>query len=88
MYAARYAAENPDKPAIVMATSGEVVTFGQYEAASNRMAHLLMRRDPLRGAVHLSVPAVAGHTIMGILAGASWRLGRRFFTTSQKPRGV
>jgi long-chain acyl-CoA synthetase len=40
MYAARHAAEDPDKPAIVMAGSGEVVTFGEYEAASNRMAHL------------------------------------------------
>src|SRR5450759_3471691 len=40
MYAARYAADDPHKPAIVMATSGEVITFGEYEAASNRMAHL------------------------------------------------
>ncbi len=40
MYAARYAAEQPDQPALIMATSGDVVTFGEYEAASNRMAHL------------------------------------------------
>ena len=40
MYAAQYAAVDPHKPAIVMATSGEVITFGEYEAASNRMAHL------------------------------------------------
>jgi long-chain acyl-CoA synthetase len=40
MYAARYAVDDPHKPAIVMATSGEVITFGEYEAASNRMAHL------------------------------------------------
>ena len=40
MYAARYAAEHPDRPALIMATSGDVVTFAEYEAAANRMAHL------------------------------------------------
>jgi squalene synthase HpnC len=55
---------------------------------AHRLTRLLRQRDPLRGAVHLSAPAVAGHTIMGILAGASRRLGRRWSTTSQKPRGV
>jgi len=41
MYATKYAAEHPDQPALIMATSGEVVTFGEYEAAANRVAHLL-----------------------------------------------
>ena len=40
MYAASHAAEHPDQPALIMATSGHVVTFGEYEAAANRMAHL------------------------------------------------
>ena len=40
MYAASHAAEHPDQPALIMATSGQVVTFGEYEAAANRMAHL------------------------------------------------
>jgi squalene synthase HpnC len=55
---------------------------------AHRLTHLLMTRDPLRGAVHLSAPVVAGHTILGILGGASRRLGRRLSATSQKPRGV
>jgi long-chain acyl-CoA synthetase len=41
MYAAKSAAEYPGRPAIVMAESGETLTFAAYEAASNRMAHLL-----------------------------------------------
>jgi acyl-CoA synthetase (AMP-forming)/AMP-acid ligase II len=41
MYAARHVEENPDKPAIVMAGSGEVVTFAEYEATANRFAHFL-----------------------------------------------
>jgi len=42
MYAAKHAADHPDQPALIMATSGEVVTFGAYEAAANRVAHLLL----------------------------------------------
>jgi long-chain acyl-CoA synthetase len=53
MYAARYAAEHPDKPAVVMATSGEVVTFREYEAASNRMAQLY-REQGLRRLDHVA----------------------------------
>jgi long-chain acyl-CoA synthetase len=40
MYAGDHAKARPDDPAIVMANSGEVLTFAQYEAAANRMAHL------------------------------------------------
>ncbi len=50
MYAAEYAKSHPEKPAIVMAASGEVVTFGQYEACANRVAHMLrgagLQRQP------------------------------------------
>ena len=50
MYAGEHAKARPDDPLIVMATSGEVVTYAEFEAASNRMAHLyrdlgLQRRD-------------------------------------------
>jgi long-chain acyl-CoA synthetase len=38
MYAAEHASARPDDPAIVMATSGETLTFAEYEAAANRMA--------------------------------------------------
>lgn len=40
MYAGEHAKKHPDQPAIIMATSGEMVTFGEFEARSNRMAHL------------------------------------------------
>ena len=54
MYAAEHAKAQPDKPAIVMATSGEVVTFADYEAAANRVAHLL-RETGLRFRDHLAI---------------------------------
>ncbi len=34
------AAKSPDKPAIIMATSGEVVTYKQLDDVSNQVAHL------------------------------------------------
>ena len=36
MYARQHAADHPDQPAIIMATSGETVTYAQYEAGCNR----------------------------------------------------
>jgi long-chain acyl-CoA synthetase len=50
MYAAEHARACPSQPAIVMATGGEVVTYAEYEADANRVAHVLrgaglQRRD-------------------------------------------
>ena len=40
MYAAETARERPNDPAFIMATSGETVSFGEFEARANRLAHL------------------------------------------------
>jgi len=40
MYPAVHAAKNPDKPATIMARSGEIVTYGQLDARSNQGAQL------------------------------------------------
>jgi len=55
---------------------------------AHRLTYLLMRCDPLCDRVHLSMPAVAGLTLAGVLAGASRRVGRRRAAAPQKPRGV
>jgi len=55
---------------------------------ARRLTRILMTRDPLSAHVHLRLPAVAGLTMVGILNGASRRLGRRFFAASQNPRGA
>ena len=49
MYPGTVAAEHPDRPAVVMATSGEVVTFGQLDERSNQLAHLLRAAGLQRG---------------------------------------
>jgi acyl-CoA synthetase (AMP-forming)/AMP-acid ligase II len=54
VFARRQALAHPDKPAIVMASSGETVTFGDFEARSNRVAHLL-RDAGLRRGDHIAV---------------------------------
>ena len=46
MYAAEHARKHPDQPAIVMANSGEVVTYGEYEARANRLAQPVPRCGP------------------------------------------
>jgi hydroxysqualene synthase len=55
---------------------------------AHRLTALLTARDPLRDRVHLSIPAVLGLTVAGILRGASQRLGRRSSATTQNPRGA
>ena len=54
MYPGKYATTRADEPCFVMATSGEVVTYGEYEARSNRLAHLL-RDQGLQRLDHYSI---------------------------------
>jgi len=41
MYPGRYAAQHPDRAAVIMAASGEVITYRDYEARANRLARHL-----------------------------------------------
>ena len=49
MHPIAHAAAKPDHPAIVMAGSGETVTYGAMEATANRFARLLRGRGLARG---------------------------------------
>ncbi|MFK7734136.1 MAG: AMP-binding protein [Pseudomonadales bacterium] len=40
MYPGKYAEQNPDRPAFIMANTGESVSYADYEARCNRLAHL------------------------------------------------
>jgi long-chain acyl-CoA synthetase len=53
MYAASHAALHPDQPALVLAPSGEIVTYAQYEAAANRWAQVF-RSSGLVGGDHVA----------------------------------
>jgi long-chain acyl-CoA synthetase len=54
MYIAPTAASHPERPAVIMASSGQVLTYGALEAASNRLAHLF-RSHGLKRLDHYSV---------------------------------
>jgi long-chain acyl-CoA synthetase len=44
VYPGKHAASRPDHPAVIMAQTGEVMTYGELEARSNQLAHLLRAR--------------------------------------------
>ncbi len=69
MFARQQALSQPDKPAIVMASSGGTVTFGEYEARSNRVAHLL-RDAGLRRGDHIAVLMENSPQLLEIEGGA------------------
>jgi long-chain acyl-CoA synthetase len=54
MYPGLHATTRPDQPAVIMARSGETVTYRELEARSNRLAHLL-RAAGLRRLDHYAV---------------------------------
>ena len=57
-------------------------------ALAHRLTRILTTRDPLSDRVHLSMPAVAGVTLAGILGGAFRRLSHRVSATAHTPRGA
>src|SRR5438046_2506172 len=44
MYPGKHAATDPQRPAFIMAQTGAVVTYGELETRTNRLAHLLRAR--------------------------------------------
>jgi long-chain acyl-CoA synthetase len=63
VYAPQHAEHHPDKPAIVMAGSGEVVTYARYERVANQVAHLL-RRTGLERGDHLAIFMENDHRLL------------------------
>ncbi len=54
MYPGSYAIDHPDRAAFVMASTGEAVTYAEFEARSNQLAHLL-RSHGLAAGDHYSI---------------------------------
>jgi long-chain acyl-CoA synthetase len=49
MYPGEYAEQHPDQPALIMAASGAALTFAEFEANANRLAHLYRAAGLRRG---------------------------------------
>jgi long-chain acyl-CoA synthetase len=69
MYARQHAENHPDKPAIIMATSGETVTFAEFEGRANRVAHLL-RAAGLKRGDHIAIFMENSIRMLEVEAGA------------------
>ena len=73
MYARSHAAAHPDQPAIVMATTGDTITFAEFEGRSNRLAHLF-RDAGLRRMDHVALLFENNPTMLEV-QGAAERTG-------------
>ncbi len=49
MYPGEYARQHPHQPALIMAMSGETITFGEFEERANRLAQLFRAAGLRRG---------------------------------------
>jgi long-chain acyl-CoA synthetase len=73
VYPGQYAKDHPDQAALIMARSGQVVTFGQYEAGCNRLAQLF-RATGLRRLDHVAF-MMENHPVLLECEGAADRTG-------------
>jgi long-chain acyl-CoA synthetase len=54
MYPGRHATAHPDRPAFIMASTGDEVSYREFEARSNQLAHLL-RAEGVDAGDHFSI---------------------------------
>lgn len=73
MYAAEHARAHPERPALVMAASGQTLTYAEYEAACNALAQLF-RDTGLRRGDHIAV-FLENHPLLVVACGAAERTG-------------
>jgi len=77
MYPAEHAVAHPDRPAFIMAGSGETVTYREFEERSNRLAHVL-RANGIEQYGHYSI-YMENHPRFMEACGAGERIGA-FYT--------
>jgi long-chain acyl-CoA synthetase len=69
MFARQHAVADPGKPAIIMATSGETVSYSEFESRANQVAHLL-RDAGLRRGDHIAIFMENNARMLEIAGGA------------------
>ena len=77
MYPGHYALDHPDQPAIIMTGTGLTVTYREFEARANQVAHLLRAAGLVRGD-HIAILMENNPAMLVVEAGAE-RCGL-FFT--------
>ncbi|GAA3547532.1 acyl-CoA synthetase [Nonomuraea rosea] len=82
MHPGAIAAVTPDKPAVIMAGSGRVVTYRELDEESNRLAHLF-RAAGLRPGDHIAF-MLANHPLFLVVAWAAHRSGLYYTPVSSR----
>ncbi|WP_329259270.1 AMP-binding protein [Actinoallomurus sp. NBC_01490] len=82
MHLGHIAALTPDKPAVIMAGSGKVITFRELDEESNRLAHLL-RAEGLRPGDHVAF-MLENHPSYLAIAWAAQRSGLYYTAISSR----
>ncbi|NRQ33480.1 AMP-binding protein [Nonomuraea sp. NN258] len=82
MHPGAIAAVTPDKPAVVMAGSGRIITYRELDAESNRLAHLF-RAAGLRPGDHVAF-MLANHPLFLAIAWAAHRSGLYYTPISSR----
>jgi long-chain acyl-CoA synthetase len=84
MYPGAIAAVTPDKPAVIMAGSGQVITYRQLDEESNRLAHLF-RAAGLEPGDHVAF-MLSNHPLFLAIAWAAHRSGLYYTAISSRLR--
>ncbi|RFS85157.1 acyl-CoA synthetase [Actinomadura spongiicola] len=84
MHLGQIAAQTPDKPAVVMAGSGKVLTYRELNEESNRLAQLL-RAEGLRPGDHIAF-MLENHPLFLAIAWAAQRSGLYYTAVSTRLR--
>ncbi|MEX0942772.1 MAG: acyl-CoA synthetase [Pseudomonadales bacterium] len=82
MYPGFYAARTPDRPAYIMAQTGEKITYAELEATSNRAAHLFRSLGLKRGD-HIAI-CLENHPAFLQICWAAYRSGLYFTAISYR----
>ncbi|MFI7612699.1 AMP-binding protein [Nonomuraea terrae] len=82
MHPGAIAAATPDKPAVIMAGSGRIVTYRELDEESNRLAHLF-RAAGLRPGDHIAF-MLANHPLFLVIAWAAHRSGLYYTPISSR----
>ncbi|MFD0660305.1 AMP-binding protein [Thermocatellispora tengchongensis] len=82
MHPGAIAAQTPDKPAVIMAGSGRVVTYRELDEESNRLAHLF-RSAGLRPGDHIAF-MLENHPLFLAIAWAAHRSGLYYTAISSR----
>ncbi|PZG15483.1 acyl-CoA synthetase [Nonomuraea aridisoli] len=82
MHPGAIAAATPDKPAVIMAGSGRIITYRELDEESNRLAHLF-REAGLRPGDHIAF-MLANHPLFLVIAWAAHRSGLYYTPISSR----